>query len=333
MSSGTESHPAGNQPLVSIVIPVYNVEDYLDRCMESVIGQSYGNIEVVLVDDGATDSSGAMCDRYAGEDPRITVIHKKNGGLSSARNEGMKHIRGDYVVFIDSDDCIGPNHIRNLVDCAIQTGKPLVVTNATAAYVDEPVDMSPVDDYEMTWFPLTDAIVATVSLSAPFRSYAWGKLYARELFPLLRYPEGKLYEDQFVTYQVVYQAGGAVYESSDDYYYTTDRSGSIINSKPQGKLDFLQAVHDELGFVKQHVPEAYEAVYVRYCQALMDAYGTLARAGHDVCNDSQMDALFAEIRKERRHALTSDLDSLTKRHFILSYIGRFFYTEFLIIHN
>lgn len=316
--------------LVSIVVPVYNVENYLIRCIDSIIAQRYPYFEVILVDDGSTDDSSSMCDRYALKDNRIKVVHKRNGGLSSARNEGMRHVNGDYVVFIDSDDRIGPNHIRNLVECALATGKPLVVTNATPAYVGEPVDMAPVTDYDSTWFPLTEAIEATASLSAPFRSYAWGKLYAKELFPLLRYPEGRLYEDQFVTYKVIHQAGGAVYESSDDYYYTTDRADSISNAKPDGKLDFLQAMREECAFVKEHVPEAYDVVYVRYCQALMDAFGTLVRNGS---NHTEERRIYAEIVKARRNALGADLDQLTRRHFLMSYAGRMLYSMFLRIHH
>ncbi|WJO87023.1 glycosyltransferase family 2 protein [Bifidobacterium catenulatum] len=318
-------------PLVSVIIPVYNVVPYLDRCLHSVREQTYTDLQIILVDDGSTDGSSAWCDNYVRIDERAMVIHQANGGLSAARNAGLSKAKGEYAIFIDSDDHIGPQHVEHLIRCSLQTGKPLIVTGGTTMYTDQIIDSEgneQQNDIQTQWYPLERALEATVSLDLPFRSHAWGKLYAKELFPELHFPKGKLYEDQFTLYKVIYQAGGVQYESANDYYYTIDRPGSIVNANPRGKLDFLQAITEEWRFIAQHVPTVAPFVERRYTLALIDTYDTFVRSRER----QHIDELFRLVCTNRHNALLHqpDLDRRTRLHYLMTLLGQKGYHRFLL---
>ena len=234
-------------PLVSIVIPVYNVESLIERCVLSVLNQTYGNLQIVLVDDGSTDTSGSICERLAMKDARVEVIHTTNGGLSAARNAGMKLARGAWVAFVDSDDMIGESHIENLLN-AVEKRRGKVVVAVTGS---NPVSIADSHIKSAARCPLsfkvldaTEAIAVSVTEKAAFASHAWGKLYPEEVFPLLEYPVGRYFEDQFVTYKIFLAADCIVYEDADDYGYTVDRDASISNSSYLHRLDYLSAISD-----------------------------------------------------------------------------------------
>lgn len=188
-------------PTVTVIIPVYKVERYLDACVESVVRQSYADLEILLVDDGSPDRCPALCDAWAEKDPRIKVIHRENGGLSAARNSGIDAAMGEFLLFVDSDDLLEPDAVRRAVDAQRQQDADLVIFNLT--YVDEENRPLPQPDFSGFTDEILDedGVWQRCFALAETRIYyvvAWNKLYRRSLFQHLRYAPGKRYEDQFL---------------------------------------------------------------------------------------------------------------------------------------
>ena len=183
------------KPLISVIIPVYNTETYLDKCIRSVLAQDYGNLELILVDDGSTDRSGPMMDDLAEQDSRIVVIHKKNGGQSSARNVGLDRAKGEYISFVDSDDHVTPDYLTYLLSlfpeddgCRISACNHLIVRGEHSTENTGEGDrvLSREEAFEEVLFHGCIDV-------AP-----WGKLYRREVFETLRFPEGRIFEDTWL---------------------------------------------------------------------------------------------------------------------------------------
>lgn len=232
---------------ISIIIPVYNVEEYLERCLDSIIKQSYKSYEVILVNDGSKDKSGNICDNYAKEYGNIYVIHQDNQGVSSARNVGLDWAKQNsdskWITFIDSDDWIHPQYLELLLEGVID--KELRISSCKYQIVfDKEFDMSKICEYSIVKqsskeFFLEDDIQAAL---------ATAKLYAKELFDQIRYPANKIHEDEFVTYKLLFETKEvAVIENKLYAYY--QHSESIVNSPWSIKrLDKIQALEEQLCF-------------------------------------------------------------------------------------
>lgn len=217
-------------PTVSVVVPVYRVEKYLDKCIGSICAQTFEDFELILVDDGSPDNCPALCDAWAQKDSRIRVIHQKNGGLSAARNTGIEAALGQYLLFIDSDDYIEPDMLRQLVCAAQRSGAQM--TLCSLRYEDElgiPFlypDFSGIQDAILDRDAFWKGYYSSLST---YYVVAWNKLYRRELFASLRYPVGKLHEDEYVLQELVDQCDIICCLGYVGYHYV-QRSGSITNS-------------------------------------------------------------------------------------------------------
>lgn len=217
-------------PTVSVVVPVYRVEKYLDKCVSSICAQTFADFELILVDDGSPDNCPALCDAWAQKDSRIRVIHQKNGGLSAARNAGIEAALGQYLLFVDSDDYIEPDMLRHLVYGAQRSGAKMTLCNLR--YEDElgiPFlypDFSSVQDAILDRNAFWNGYYSSQSA---YYVVAWNKLYRRELFTSLRYPVGKLHEDEYVLQELVDQCDNICCLGYVGYHYV-QRSGSITNS-------------------------------------------------------------------------------------------------------
>ena len=225
--------------LISVIVPIYKVEPYLDRCVRSIAEQTYENLEIILVDDGSPDSCPAICDAWAAKDSRIKVIHKKNGGLSDARNAGLAVATGEYVSFIDSDDHIAPDFLARLHDAMVKTGTE--VAECATDYVDEDGKVlrlrNAADTPEMSKLEalrrlvLEDGVYQTV----------WNKLYRRDVIEGIPFAVGKLNEDEFWTYRVLDRIGKLAVVPEPLYHYL-QRSSSIIGTGYNiRRLDGLEA--------------------------------------------------------------------------------------------
>lgn len=209
---------------ISVIIPVYNVKDYLDRCMETVINSSYKNLEILVVDDGATDGSGEMCDKYAAMDERVKVIHKANGGLSSARNAALDVVTGDYVAFVDSDDYIDCRMFEKMYDAAQKYNAEIVVCNHYVERGDKICIECSVND-NVIEYEKNEAINILIS-DKEIRNYAWDKLYSAEIFKEVRYPEGRNFEDIATAY-LLFDKADKIIKIPEYLYYYQMREDSI----------------------------------------------------------------------------------------------------------
>ena len=222
------------RPLISVIVPVYKVEKYLDRCVASIAAQTYENLEIILVDDGSPDRCGQLCDRWAQEDPRVRVVHKPNGGLSSARNAGIAVATGAYVGFIDSDDYIHPQMYEKLYTALAETGADVSICNYD--YVDEEGvadlklrELSPVKTEVLTRQQAYEKINPLCNGYAYYVT-AWNKLYPKKIFEELQFKEGFVHEDEFFVHHL-FSRCDSVATISDRLYLYVQRSGSITKTK------------------------------------------------------------------------------------------------------
>lgn len=212
------------KPLVSIIVPVYNVGELVLKCLNSLISQSYEQIEIVVVDDGSTDGSGELCDDFAKKDKRIKVFHKKNGGLSSARNYGIKKTSGEYVCLVDSDDYVKKSFVKKMVEAVLSHNADVAVCGYNGEIPEAKV---------MTG---EEAAVILLVGQNNMEIIAWNKMYKKTLFDDISYPEGKNYEDNLTTYKLLSKAGTVAYVAESLYVYV-ERGGSITNKdKKEEKL-------------------------------------------------------------------------------------------------
>ena len=286
--------------LISIIVPVFNVEEYLPKCINSIEQQSYANIEILLVDDGSNDNSSNICDKAARGDRRIRVFHKQNGGLSDARNFGLAQAKGDFAVFVDSDDYLGENHIENLANALTSTDADIAVTGCTRVGVKEKV-FATSKKPTISLIDGKEAILTSIVSGGKFESHAWGKIYPRRYFEYLNYPIGKKFEDQYVTYKIFANAQRIAYTDSNDYYYLTNRPGSISNSSAIGLLDHYEAYCQMETYIKDKIPSISEQISAKRYESIAAVYLSFARENNeDMCKTMQ-----EKMRKEQSKALTA----------------------------
>ncbi len=249
--------------LVSIIVPVYNVEEYLGRCVDSLLTQTYQNLQIILVDDGAKDGSGAICDAYAAKDPRVQVIHKENGGLSSARNAGIDAAQGAFLEFVDSDDWIEPDAVESLLRVAQAHQTELVVGgrwDVKEKTGEKRPGLCPVRQEVVSG----EELVRRIFCWEHCDSSACDKLFARRLFRKIRFPEGVVCEDVPIMYQIVLDAGRAAMLNKPIYNYY-HRSGSITYTTVSDKnFHFARHTAVILPYIQENHPSLQqEARYLR----------------------------------------------------------------------
>ncbi|MDE5885512.1 MAG: glycosyltransferase [Oscillospiraceae bacterium] len=247
---------------ISVIVPIYNVETYLPRCIDSVLAQSFRNFELLLIDDGATDSSGKICDEYVKKDERIHVFHKKNGGPSDARNYGIEKAEGEYLTFIDPDDYIAANYLEVLyqmltsqdADISIVCSQLVTDMNADTGIM-EMMPVYTVDSQEAIRRMLT---------RDPYGVAVWGKLYVRSLFDDIRFPVGRLYEDMLTSPYVFANCHRVAYTKMPMYFYY-QRTESTMN-RPIREQDFqaFDGLREIIKFVDKRYPEIHDAAICRY---------------------------------------------------------------------
>lgn len=239
--------------LISVIIPIYKVEEFLDCCIRSIVDQTYSKLEIILVDDGSPDACPSKCDEWAQKDNRIRVIHKKNGGLSDARNAGMSIATGAYISFVDSDDWIAPDFYEKLYQSIVENNAQIAASGIVLAYSDYlQYDQS---IYDRQVFSTEDALKTLIN-GRGFYAVAWNKLYQKSLFDGIEYPIGKLHEDEFVTYKLIGKATRLVLCQKALYYYR-QREGSIMQEWSIRHLDALDAFFERNKFLADNYPKLY----------------------------------------------------------------------------
>lgn len=268
-----------NTELISVIIPVYNVEKYLNQCIESIINQTYKNLEIILIDDGSTDNSGEICENYSKKDPRIKVIHQKNSGVSSARNKGIDIATGKYINFIDSDDYIEEDMIEYLYGLLQQENADISMCSAYDVY-DKKIIFTAKKNIYLTM----NSHDAYYYMLQPkyFGIGIWNKLIAKELFKSDRFPVGRKNGEELELLQrLIYRAKKLVYSSVPKYYYR-QRSDSATHSLILSE-GLIESMHTLCEYVGKKFPDLYELIYTNYVLSCFQVYNNYIK--NDIKNN------------------------------------------------
>jgi glycosyltransferase involved in cell wall biosynthesis len=315
------------KPLISVVIAVYNIEDYVDLCINSIVNQTYLNLEIIIIDDGSNDRSGLICDRWQRVDSRVRVIHQNNKGLSHARNKGIEYSNGEYITFIDGDDSISVKMIELLFDCTQQYEADIACCGIKNEYQtsmtkEKKRRQKKKNSLVITWD--SKEAIRKMLLMDCITNSAWGKLYKKNLFVDVRYPVGVNYEDLATTYKLMMRANKIAYLGDELYQYNY-RYNSIQNERFERKcFDEIDMAIDsncniltrypelEIECINRLVSSCFHVLF-RWCEC---------NESVDVYTRSRINEVVSIIRQERIKCIISSRVSLkVKMGCICSYLG------------
>ena len=249
--------------LITVIIPVYKVEKYINKCIKSVLNQTYKNLEIIIVDDGSPDNCGKICDEYGKKDNRIRVIHQENAGLSEARNAGLKIAKGEYIYLVDSDDFIDEPAIEYLYELAIDNNADIAIGNRTIFYEGQDLKTKNQEKEKLLIYNNEQALEAML-YNTEFTNNACNKLYKTSLFNNIKYPKGRLCEDLGTTYKLLLKANKIVLGNKSYYNYLADRNDSIMNVNFNiHRMDGLDFAEEILKEVQQKHKDIQNAAIVR----------------------------------------------------------------------
>lgn len=291
---------------VSVIVPVYNVERYLEKCIQSICGQSFADIEVILVDDGSTDASANICDEWAQRDDRVHVIHKENGGLSDARNAGIDAADGQWLMFVDSDDFITMDTIELLYTAAVKKHCEIALCNMVRVYDDGTTEpfYNPVGE-QTIW----DGVQRFETLKQPS---VCNKIFRTELFEGVRFPKGKYYEDTFVYHVLLDRATAVALTGHDGYYYLSRRESILGQPKYTDRyFDMTEAVYERMTYLLAHDIPLYAD------EACLSMYAVVANAEKHIQESQQNEAKFKQMRQQfkvaYKHLMKSSKTGIKQR--------------------
>lgn len=304
------------EPLISVIIPVYNVEQYITECVDSVIKQKYRNLEIILVDDGSTDNSGTICDRISNLDERIKVIHKANGGLSDARNSGMKIANGKYLLFLDSDDYLPLSAISTLYHICECKNADIVIGKMIRTSERGELDSNQIEK-NIFVYKSENALIEML-YGNKFNTSACGKLFRRELFNDLNFPFGKFSEDLFTIYKTILNAKRIIYTNHVTYFYYYRYEGSLVVSKYYGKhIEAIEAVDCISKSIDLENKEMYNAISNQYINVIYD----IASRNPSI-EEFENSKIINPLRTYRKNVLFNRHSPIRLRIFaFLSYLG------------
>lgn len=260
---------------VSLIVPIYNVEPYLHQCVDSLLAQDEQRIEIILVDDGSPDNCGSICDDYARLDNRIRVIHKPNGGLSSARNAGIAVAKGEYLMFVDSDDWVEPSYCSTALQTAESTGSEIVVFGYTDHFADH-TEGNEYKDHET----LTSSDALRELMGGKILSFAWNKIYKARLFGNdIRYPEGKNFEDVGTTYKLFARATSISLAKGKTYNYRKRDNSILATRKPKDFIDWFCLETERTAFILCRFPELSSYCWDDCATVVFHCYQNICAAG------------------------------------------------------
>lgn len=305
-----------NEDKITVVVPIYNVEKYLKKCIESILNQTYDNLEILLIDDGSTDNCLKICNDFKKKDSRIKVIKKENGGLSDARNYGINAATGKYIFFIDSDDYVSCDIIEYLHKILIDNKADISTCLYQPFYEDDKEVKSITGNYYVY-----DTIKGLENLlyQKNCTTSAWGKLYKTKLFKDIRYPKGKICEDLPTTYKLFSKAKKIVISDSKKYFYL-QRANSIINSKFNIKrAEAMKFASEETSYILKNYPSLKNAAINR--EFMESVYIILSLKDDKEFINERKDA--NNIIKKYRKTVIFDKDASkkSKLYAIISYAG------------
>ena len=306
---------------ISVIIPIYNVEEYLDKCIKSIINQSYRNLEIILVNDGSTDNSLSICNRYKKNDNRIILINKKNGGLSSARNAGMEVATGQYISFIDGDDYIDLDMYESIYKI-IELKKPDIVEVGVNYIYKDRVDY--MKERELTVNNIK-ALEYFLNRNEIFKAMACNKVYKKEVLKKIKFKEGYIHEDAFFTYKVFLNAKKISHLGLSKYNYVQQREGSIMNeSFTKKRIVVLEAFEERSNILKKLGFHNLVNLSDReYLETLIELYYKFKDSNY---NDYNLEKFFEiEIKKNYNLKMNKTISLNVKLKYILYFINPYLY--------
>ncbi|MBQ7890388.1 MAG: glycosyltransferase [Erysipelotrichaceae bacterium] len=247
--------------LISVIVPVYKVGEYLDECVQSIVSQTYKNLEIILVDDGSPDQCPEMCDKWANKDDRIRLIHKKNGGLSDARNAGLDIATGDYIAFVDSDDWIQHDMYERMLNALIESEADICACGIKACFPDKESSLN-----AKAVIGASEKVLEMIYSDTIYPVAAWNKLYKKELWKDFRFPVGKICEDAFTTYLLVHKANKIVQIEDLLYNYRIRENSIMTSSFTKKRMDEEEAWRKNYEFISKEYPRIKRKAFVFYLQ-------------------------------------------------------------------
>ncbi|MCI6997386.1 MAG: glycosyltransferase [Eubacterium sp.] len=301
---------------VSVVVPVYKVEKYLPKCVESLLNQTLQDIEIILVDDGSPDKCGQLCDQYAQLDNRIRVVHKENGGLSDARNVGMKYATGEYLGFVDSDDYVTADMFQLLYENCVNNDAEISGCDLAYVYENKSDIISNSDNKTYVLTP-DEFYCRMIDTDGFLRVGVWNKLYKRELFANIEFPKGKLFEDIGTLYKVIFQAKKTVYISKPCYMYLKERSGAItVGGFKKGDLDRLEMGDGLINYIRMNRKQILNQVIAFKCVSCnLTIINLMIRS--DALDEMIIRKLQLETRGYLKNILSSNIRLMKKAQLVL----------------
>ena len=257
---------------VSMIIPVYKVEKYLRQCLDSVVAQTYHNLEVILVDDGSPDRCGEICDEYARKYEQFRVIHQKNQGQAAARNHAVQLASGVFIVFVDSDDLIVADHVEHLVAIQQKYDADLVIAGGIYWYENTPLPTIP-PPKDVDRIVSAEEALSRMNYNRGMGAMPWAKLYQRDLLLAHPYPEGRIYEYLATTYKIVGDSKRIAY-SRQIIYYWRQREGSTMHMKfDERQMAGIDAAKEQLAYMQERYPSVVPAAKARYMGKIVELMG------------------------------------------------------------
>jgi glycosyltransferase involved in cell wall biosynthesis len=317
--------------LISVIIPVYNVSKYLDKCLGSICGQTYKNIEIIAVNDGSTDDSLAKLEQWKSRDERVILINKQNGGLSSARNAGIDIATGKYITFIDGDDFVDERLIEELHEIITKYDKKISICNRYYYFEDGTKKLRFKDDGLITSMSRKESFINLLNM-INFDMSAWGKMYDRSLFSNIRFPEGKLCEDYYIMYQLFSKSDGIAYTSAPLVYYLQQRKGSITR-KSTIIYDYVYACEKQMNYICENCKELASYAKSAYCLSYYTVYNKA------LMNNASIDRRFLKdmktVTKENWRCVASNqyISKTRKAQIIVFRFARILYRPLLKIYK
>jgi len=309
-----------NEPLISVIVPIYKVEEYLDKCVESIINQTYKNLEIILVDDGSPDNCPKMCDEWAKKDSRIVVIHKENGGLSDARNAGIDVAKGKYITFIDSDDYVENNYTEFLYSNLIENNADISMGKQYVRYPKKTKNTGTGNKYIVNPHDCFDKLL----YGEDFDVSAWAKLYKTELFKEVRFPKGRVYEDAATTYKLIDKASVVVLNSEPIYNYIIREESISTGEFSPKKMDLITSTKEMCDYIEDKYNDLTKGCRRRLMYAYLSTLTQLIKSKGK--NKAYKLELMNYIRKNRKTMLKDKrLPKRDRIGLISTYLGVGFY--------
>lgn len=290
-------------PLISIIVPVYNISMYLEKCIESLLSQSYKNIEIILVNDGSTDKSPQICDRYKSFSNNIIVIHKVNSGVSEARNSGIENANGAYICFVDGDDYVDKNYVSDMYTVAAKENVDIVTSNAYKIW-----DNGKKIELLTNNIPLNDYFIKTGTETLSDMLYGktcyascWGKLYKREIFDTIRFPDLSMGEDSYTMYHCLLKANKVAHLHSPNYFYMQHQQ-SVMHTKNFDKFyDYIKLSDGFINIVNSKYPELFLPAVNRLIENNFWVYMKMRHYPEKY--KTQLQHIISNIKKYRKYAI------------------------------